>query len=254
MPFGREFGSPSLGGDGATECGNGAVAVVSFGARRWTLADGQPLSVGRRSNCDIRVGAAEPGPEDLGVSRRAATVICAQGRTWVGNDSTTQPVYVRPEIGEELVLERRGTMVSLEDEHLSVVLEGHIQSYSFDLERLAHGSDLRDDPITASPPTVGALTLSHRERRVLAAICEPLFARPGTKVRPASYREAASRLGLSEHTVRNQLDALRERLLTLGIPRLVGAEAKNELARYAVITGSITSVDLAAIDGDQEGE
>ena len=95
----------------------------------------------------------------------------------MGNDSTTQPVYVRPEIGEELVLERRGTMVSLEDEHLSVVLEGHIQSYSFDLERLAHGSDLRDDPIHRLAPDRRRIdVVAIGSVGVLAAICEPLFA------------------------------------------------------------------------------
>jgi hypothetical protein len=251
-PNGGEIGAPSFGGRQVTEGDGDVVANVSLGEREWGVADGTPLTIGRQSTCDAQVGGAQPGPEDCGVSRRALTVICAQGRTWIRNDSTTQPVYVRPEVGEELVLERRGTIVSLDDRHFTVVLEGQVRSYALHIERLGVGSETHDELFTVSPPTIGALTLTLRERRLLAAICEPLFSRPGVKVRPASYREAATRLGLSEHTVRNQLDALRERLLTLGIPRLIGAEAKNDLARYAVRSGSITPEDVAAIDTGQE--
>lgn len=239
---------PAFGDAQTAAGGEGAVAVVSLDEDQWSLSESTPLTIGRQSTCDVQIGVASPGPEDRGVSRRAGTLICAQGRTWVRNDSATQPVYVRPSVGEELILDRRGTIVSLADGHFIVALEGQIRSYVFHIERLGLGSDTEDEPLTASPPTIGALTLSPRERRVLAAICEPLFARPGIKVRPASYREAATRLSLSEHTVRNQLDAIRERLLALGIPRLIGAEAKNDLARYAVRSGSITLVDVAAID------
>jgi DNA-binding Lrp family transcriptional regulator len=70
----------------------------------------------------------------------------------------------------------------------------------------------------------------------------------GPNARPATYREIASRLALSEHTVRNALDALREQLLMIGIPGMIGPEAKDNLARYAVRSGSITPDDLHLLD------
>ncbi|HYR64325.1 MAG TPA: hypothetical protein VET24_17055 [Actinomycetota bacterium] len=61
------------------------VAWVRLGQARSELPDGGSLTVGRRSTCDIRVGAATPGPENLGVSRQAATLTYGNDRPWVGN-------------------------------------------------------------------------------------------------------------------------------------------------------------------------
>jgi len=232
------------------------VAVVSFGRQRWALADGDSISIGRQSSSDVRVGANEPGPEDLGISRRAATLSHAQGRIWVRNDSTTQPVYVRPLAGAGYVLEHRGDMISVTEPHLEVVLEGQVMTYRIFVEPSAVApSDSPEEPATVSPETQGTLPLRSRERRLLAALCEPLLTASGREARPASYREIGARLGLSDHTVRNQLDALREQLFRRGIPGMIGPEAKDNLARYAVRSGSITPRDMEVLERERgEGE
>lgn len=225
---------------------------VRYGQLRWSLGDGGSLSVGRQSGCDIRVGSASPGPEDLGVSRRAATLSYAQGRVWIRNDSATQAVYVRPCVGAEHVLDRRGDIVSVAAESLDVVIEGQVLTYRLVVELTGEAPiPGYEEPETVSPVTRAALPLTARERQLLTAVCEPLLVPSAHRARPASYREAAARLGLSEHTVRNQLDELRNRLAQMGIPGLFGPEAKDALARYAVRSCSIT---VAHIDGLRHGE
>jgi len=227
-------------------------ATVGFGPRSWTLEDGHSLVIGRQSTCDVRVGGPDPGPEDLGVSRLAATLSVAQGRTWVRNESSSQPVFVYPAVGPECVLERRGDIVSLASDAWELVLEGQIRSYRVDvrLEGTRPGGASSEDPITVSPATRGSLVLTARERRILTALCEPLLTTSGRQARPATYKQIAKRLSLAEHSVRNALDALRERLATIGIPGMVGANAKDALARYSVRSGTITSDDLATIPAE----
>jgi hypothetical protein len=224
-------------------------AIVTLGGRRWDLPEGRSLRIGRQSTCDVKIGAADPGPEDLGVSRLAATVSHAQGRVWIRNESTSQPVRIRPDQGGDYVLDRRGDMISLGDLWLEVVLDGQIRRYTVVVEVPAsdRAGERADDQPTASPSTQASLPLTPRERHLLTAVCEPLLVSGGSR-RPASYREAASRLGLSDHTVRNQLDAMRSRLGDLGIPGMLGPDAKDELARYAVRSGSITPADLDHLD------
>jgi DNA-binding CsgD family transcriptional regulator len=221
------------------------TALISYQKLRWALAEGESLSIGRRSTCDICIGSPDPGPEDLGVSRHAATLSHAQGRIWIRNDSTSLPVFVRPAIGQECVLESRGDMVSIAGSVIDVVLEGQIRAYRLTIE-LPETITPEDaaGPTTLAPETRAALPLKPRERRLLTALCEPLLTASGHEARPASYRQMADRLGLSDHTVRNALNALREQLLSVGIPGMIGPEAKDNLARYAVRSGSVTPADL----------
>ena len=223
-------------------------AVVRFLGQRWILSDGDTVSVGRQSTCDIRVGSTEPGPEDLGVSRRAASLIHAGGRIWVRNESNSLPVFVRPAVGHGYVLERRGDTVSLSGSEVEVVLEGQIMAYRLTVQLPSGLNDGESDgPATVAPATRSTLPLTSRERKLLTALCEPLLTPSGRESRPASYREVADRLGLSDHTVRNALDALRERLISIGIPGMVGSDAKDNLAYYAVRSGSVTPADLALL-------
>jgi hypothetical protein len=228
-----------------------SAAIVTYGDHEWVLRDGDSLSFGRQSTCEVRVGAPDaPGPEDLGVSRRAGTLTCAQGSIWVRNDSTTQALYVHCSGRGEMILEARGDMFALAEPHFDVVVRGRVLTYriSIDLQDANSSTVVDDDAPSTSPPTVVTLQLSDRERRYLAAVCEPLLSRIGTNPRPASYAEAAARLGLARSTVRNNLDELRRRLLDAGVPGMDSPDAKDVLARYAVRTHTITDADLKLLD------
>lgn len=232
-----------------TEAPETHYAVVRYNGLQVRIEEGESVVVGRRSTCDVRVGSPEPGPEDLGISRRAATVSLAQGRMWVTNDSTSQAVTVCPATGATHILDGRGDTVSLTDAELDLIIEGRVLTYRISIERsYVPKPDVEDEPPTEAPPTQSALPLSERERRVLTAICEPLLVSSTRNGRPATYGEASARLHLAKHTVKNQMDALREKLICLGVPGISGADAKDALARYAVRCGSVTRADLGLLD------
>ena len=221
-------------------------ALVALGPSRWKLSEGESVLVGRGASCDVRIGAPVPGPEDLGVSRRAATLTFAAGQLWVRNDSSTQPLYVQPATRPPRLLDHRGETVSFGDQKLDVVIEGRVLTYHVGVEvMLATPAEEEGDPPTLSPATESRLPLLSRERRLVAALCEPLLT--GVAPRSASYNQVAERLGRSRHTVRNQLDLLRAHLAALGVPGMVGQEAKETLARCAVRSRSVTLADLDAL-------
>lgn len=221
-------------------------AMASFGESQWPLAAGASLSVGRYSGNDLRVGSADcPGPEDLGVSRRAATLSYARGRIWIRNDSASQPLYVRPPVGPELVVEAGGMIVSLPDARFEIVLKGRVLIYRIRIEQRDCAERVGARPATGLT-TVTELPLSKRERRFLAAVCEPILCGGG---RPATWGDAATRLNRNASYVRRTLEAVRQRLADDGVPGMVDErDATDQLAWYAVRTGSITSVDIADID------
>ena len=220
--------------------------LVALSPSRWKLSDGESLLVGRGTSCDVRIGAPVPGPEDLGVSRRAATLTFAAGQLWVRNDSSTQPLYVHPATRPPRLLDHRGETVSFSDQKLDIVVEGRVLTYQVSVEvMVATTGQEEEGPPTLSPATESRLPLLPRERRLVAALCEPLLT--GMAPRSASYNQVAERLGLSRHTVRNQLDLLRARLAVLGVAGMVGQEAKEALAKCAVRSRSVTLTDLGAL-------
>jgi hypothetical protein len=98
------------------------------------------------------------------------------------------------------------------------------------------------------------------QRRYLAALCEPILTRAGTRNTPATYREIARRCGVSPKTVRHSLDALRQILSAEhGIPGLVHIEGPEDeapgavsflpaLAAWAVHSGTVNRDDLEALE------
>lgn len=216
---------------------------VRFAAKTWMLADGESVSVGREPDCDIRIGFLAPDRDDRGVSRRAATIVVAGGMVWVRNDSSSQPVYLHLSRGEEIVLARRFETFSTREARFEVALEGRLCVYQLDVERDAEDAAPLDEDDELGPTTAD-LPLTDADRRLLVAICRPLLTKSGRRRKPASYKEAAESLSCSPHHLRNRIDELRGRLVGVGVRRLVGPDAKDALAHYAVRTGAITAADL----------
>jgi hypothetical protein len=226
-----------------------ARATVSHGSATASIEEGERIRVGRSSVCDIQVGSgADGGPEDLGVSRTAATVSMQDGRLWVRNDSASQPVYLVPETGPTRVLENQDEIASLPINRVTVQLRGRIRTHEVqvELEMAAPLGDTRPIP-TDGPATQYLLEFTAAERRILTALCEPLLTARGDQARPASYAQAAERLYLSRSRVENCIADLVKKYASAGVPGLEGPEAKDNLCRYAVRSGSIGAADLEHI-------
>jgi hypothetical protein len=225
------------------------VARLTYRGVGVTLTEGQQVRLGRSSSSDLRIGAGNEDPEDLGVSRHAATVSVRDGRVWVRNDSASQPVYLVPASGPTRTLDGEGEIASLPEARLTVQFRGRILTHDVDVE-VEGGSGVDHPPpdSDAEPATQFLLDLSPAERRILTALAEPLLTERGDDARPASYAQGAERTFLSRSRVENCVADLVRRFSAAGIPNLEGPEAKDNLCRYAVRSGSITRADLALLD------
>lgn len=226
------------------------LARVTHEGRIVELQEGASVRLGRSGTCDVQVGVPSDGPEDLGVSRTAATVSVRDGRLWVRNDSTSQPVYLVPDIGPTRTLEGKDEMASLPTERMAIQFRGRIRTHEVHAELLGVVvSDEAAPPVDLDgPATQFLLEFTPAERRILSALCEPLLVARGDRSRPASYAEGAARLFLSRSRVENCVADLVKKFAAAGVPGLEGPEAKDHLCRYAVRSGSITADDLDRID------
>lgn len=237
--------------DGLMEPTTAAVARVAHGGRVLEVRDGDEIRLGRSSSCDLRVGAegTDGTPEDLGVSRSAATLSLRDARVWVRNDSASQPVYLVPETGPTRVLEGKDEIASLPTDEFTIQFRGRIRTHEVQVERHGAVPVTGTTPGTADgPATQYLLELTRAERRILTALCEPLLVGRGDKAKPASYAQAAERVFLSRSRVENCVADLVRKFAGAGIPNLEGPDAKDNLCRYAVRSGSITTADLEVLD------
>jgi hypothetical protein len=130
----------------------------------------------------------------------------------------------------------------------TLLLKGRIRTYTIEVippgVLVFKGEAEMCGPLTDSPPTA-SVELTLGERKLLAALSEPLLTRSGPRARPATYEEAASRLRIRPHTVRNHVDGLRQRLVDLYVP--VGDD-KDKIVHYMVNKKIITAADLSLLD------
>jgi hypothetical protein len=229
---------------------------VRYGGRRWALTPGRPLTFGRDPDRDIRLGWQ---PEDRLVSRRAGALFVVDQTVHVRNDSSSREMYLIPVPGRELRV-RPGMTAGLRDPTLHLVLLGrHGARYEIVVRSLADAAAEVGSPTTVAPglPTAtGASAIAPRELRMLTALCEPVLLFAGDEARPATYAAIGKRLKVGPEYVRRCLGDLRERLATEGgVPRLRderaadGADYREELAVWALDSGTVTTASLDLLDG-----
>jgi hypothetical protein len=235
-------------------------AVISSGAERRLLVLGQELSVGRGRGCDLRI-AHEP-PDDY-VSRLAATLRTLEDCVLVRNESSSKPLALRPLVGSERLIGPREATTSLPHPQFSLIAIGrfgseytvHVDVRGLDQQPPPPGSDSQASTTISAP----GMSPTPAQRRLLAALCEPLLTRAGPRASPATYRQIGQRVGRRPGYVRNALKHVREQLAGQGVAALVTYEVGhvNEdfrlpLAMWAIHSGTITAADVAGLD-DAEG-
>jgi len=226
------------------------LARIEHRGQAIEVHEGDEVRLGRADGCAIHVGVAgdDGAPEDLGVSRNAATVSVRDGRLWVRNDSASQPVYLVPDTGPTRVLEAMDEIASLPTPRVTIQFRGRIRTHDV----LVELDRTRDTPVIGTPhegrATQYLLEFTKAERRILTALCEPLLVDRGDRAKPASYAQAAERVFLSRSRVENCASDLVRKFASTGVPNLEGPDAKDNLCRYAVRSGSITKADLRLLE------
>jgi hypothetical protein len=231
-------------------------ALVSvLGERRLLVLDHE-VSIGRGRSCDLRIA---DDPMDDHVSRLAATLRALEDCVLIRNESASKQIALRPLVGTERLIGPREATTSLPHPQFSVVVTGrfgteyaiHVDVRGLAPARLRPGPDPKG-PTTVSSP---AINLTPAQRRLLAALCEPLLTRAGPHASPATYRQIGQRVGLRPGYVRNVLKQLREQLAGQGVAAMVAfrvdqvhEDFRLPLAMWALHSGTITTDDLAGID------
>jgi hypothetical protein len=241
------------------------VRKVRAVGREWLMVLDDVVTFGRGSDRDIRFAY---DPVDDYVSHEAGTLTAVDDGLLVRNDSRTQSVLLiafpgpQQQIGPGMVV---GTMPHT---RLRVVVPGRhgaIYTIHLDLRDQLASNGQGSSPDASPPPTPGTVpgdrlptrsgpgALTPRERRILAALCEPLLIFAGAAAVPATYSEIAQRTDGTKAAVRNTLDNLRSRLTDRdGIPGLrhesdpgvPGSDYRAALARWALESRTITADDL----------
>jgi FHA domain/Bacterial regulatory proteins, luxR family len=194
--------------------------------------------------------AFREGTGDLRLSPLAGVERVSVGRT---QDNDLALHWDREVSRAHAELERVGGVWLLVDDGLSrngcfvngERVQGRIRLLDGAVLRFGRTSILFRAPGLSVESTVAAtaaalVRLTDSERRVLVALCHPLFG-TGTVPTPASNREIAERLSLSPSGVKTHIRSL---FVKLDIEELPQNRKRAELARRAIASGLVSARDV----------
>jgi hypothetical protein len=215
--------------------------VIEFGGRQWVISPGDLVTVGRSGSCEIRL------PNDDHLSRRAGSLRVLDDCVLVRNESTRKPLVMRPPTGADRIVEPGTAITSLPFRQFEILLSGsggQVLSIQVDACRLTPESYAFDPPTTTPETRAEPIVLTGSQRRVLAALCEPLLTGRGPRAAPATYAQIGQRLDLRPQYIRNVVKSLRETLTGYGVDGLAQDDQDSApddfrlaLARWAIRNG-----------------
>jgi hypothetical protein len=104
-----------------------------------------------------------------------------------------------------------------------------------------------DDPRPTS--AAGVVAIGQLDRLALVALFAGFLETfPRYDPHPRSYADAASCLGWPRSTLVKRIEYLRSRLTKAGVPNLLGENALQHLAEWALTTGVLTRGDLDLLE------
>lgn len=218
--------------------------TVGLGDRHFELHEGEELTFGRSQQATVCLD-----PSDLGISRLAGSLKAESGVWWLVNRSTVRPLEVVDDVGIRTVLppERRVALVG----PVTVIVEGATRRHALtiDMPEPPEGSGRSSSPLPAveGSPTRAAsdVSITPADKLALVALFSGyLESFPRYDPHPKSYAEAAARLAWPRTTLVKRVEYLRTRLTNAGVPNLLGENALQHLAEWALATGLVTRADL----------
>lgn len=184
---------------------------------------------------------------DMGISAVAGSIEWAWGVWWVVNLSRKRRLLIEKGAGGAPQPLECSERFAVSVRPLGVLVPGAV--YTHRIEVLVPESELARNPSerpTSGTLSVAELSLSERDRDVLAAVFAGYLEDfPRRKTRPATYQEAAERLGSpwTRVRVRKQVERLKERAARAGL-YFDGPQANYDLADYLLANGLLRPSDL----------
>jgi hypothetical protein len=226
---------------------SGGVVVVYRGLRR-SLSALEVLTFGRATSCTVCLDS-----QDRGISRLAGCIEHGAGTWWACNRSTVRAFTVVDDLGiRGVVAPGRRTAIT---GPVTVVVEGSLRRHALEvLTDQDPGPDLRrldsDDPLPTA--AAGEVVVTHLDHMALVALFAGyLEGFPHYRPHPRTYADAASVLGWPRSTLVKRIEYLRTRLTNAGVPNLLGDNALEYLAEWALTTGVLTRSDLGRLRNSQ---
>lgn len=215
---------------------------ITLNQERWDLATDEVFTFGRDETC-----TAVLGTEDLGISRVAGVVEAQSNTWWLVNHSSSRSLQLVDETGMRSVLgPGKRTAIS---GALTVIVEGQVHRHALSL-RPAAGATPKGRPIKGIADSRNTVTadegaFDEDDRLALLALFSG-YLRPFPRYNPHphSYGEAAAALDWPRTTLVKRVERLRGRLTDTGVPNLLGDNAMEALAEWALTTRVITRDDL----------
>ncbi len=218
--------------------------TVTVGDDVHPVSAAEPFTFGRGER-----SSACLDPDDVGISRLAGSIEAEGGTWWVVNRSSVRPLTVVDELGIRTVV-APGRRLAVEAT-VTVVVEGSTRRHALRVEGAGLSRPAGSDQVeTGLPTSMGeGVLVNDADRQAMAALFAGYLEDfPRYDPHPRSYADAAARLGWPRTTLVKRIEYLRSRLTEAGVPNLVGENALDHLAEYALTTGFITKADLAALE------
>lgn len=228
--------------------GAASILTVGLGDQRYEVYAGDGLTFGRSPRTTLCLD-----PADLGISRVAGSLEADAGVWWLVNKSTVRPLEVVDDVGIRTVLPpgRRLAVTA----PITVIVEGAMRRHALTVDLPEEAQDSSSagpfsGPQVEGNPTRAASEVSITSADKLALVAlfsgylEPF---PRYDPHPKSYAAAAARLHWPRTTLVKRVEYMRTRLTNAGVPNLLGENALQHLAEWALATALISRADLALL-------
>lgn len=216
------------------------------------IEPGESLRFGRQpADNDVVIGSArKEGAEDLLVSRIAGRIENRASELAIANTSTFEALDIlvidqpgqprQAAVGDVLVMALRDVNIRVKGQIRTYVLEVRVETAT-DSPHTVNVMPQSDIPVTQGP-----LALSNERRLDVAALCAPMFDRPNSRAKAASYRDAAELRGITRKAMEKRISQVVDELRRAGtIGGLeYGSDVKQVLCEHVIRSGTITIADL----------
>jgi len=225
-----------------------STITIGLGNKRMEVAEGEELTFGRSQRTTLCLD-----PADLGISRVAGSLEAEAGVWWLVNKSTSRPLEVVDDVGIRTVLPP-GRRLAITGP-LTVIVEGAMRRHALTVDLPDEAVELLSRgpspsiQVEGNPTRAAAdVSITPADKLALVALFAGYLAPfPRYDPHPKSYADAAARLDCPRTTLVKRVEYLRTRLTNAGVPNLLGDNALQHLAEWALATGLISRADLALL-------